>query len=123
MGDFVDEASRMIVDEPSTCFAVNMLPIVEQGDDFEEVSDWLPRIEVMINERLSQPIVAYAANALPRTVHDSDTNKVLYTVPGGGPFRLCFTAGWEVGLQVIEVRIQKTSGEVLTYNWHFFLEE
>lgn len=104
-------------------FDVRMESLVEEGDDFDSVDDFVPRVSVKIDDRLfSEPHGMTRTDASPTTFVDPDTGGV-FQIPGGAPFRLYYTMAREPGLHTVEVEIRRTSGEVVNYTWSFVLTE
>ena len=105
-------------------FDVRIKPLLEVGDFFDEVEEFFPRINVIIDgQPYPRPGYFLRTDAWHQTYVDPDTREPLYQVPGGTPFRLYYHMEREPGLHTVEVKIRKTSGEVVSYAWWFVLTE
>ena len=51
------DATYYMMPDPSLCFGIEMKEVLEVGDDFETIEEWLPRIEVQINGVKTEPVM------------------------------------------------------------------
>lgn len=105
-------------------FDVHMEPLIEEGDFFDTVNEFFPRISVKIDGQLyTEPKDFIRTDESQQRYIDSETGEALYQLPAGRPFSLYYPMEDTPGLHTVEVEIRKTSGEVASYSWSFLLTE
>lgn len=105
-------------------FDVHMEPLIEEGDFFDTVNEFFPRISVKIDGQLyTEPKDFIRTDESQQRYIDPETGEALYQLPAGRPFGLYYPMEHNPGLHTVEVEIRKTSGEIASYSWSFLLTE
>ena len=106
------------------CLSVSIQPLMDRGDSFDNVSQWLPRLQLTIDGNLQgRPVIAFT----------SDLYLGLQAIrrPGSFCFRfrresrqwLCYDFEFTAGSHILESAISRRSGAVERYRWWFILTE
>lgn len=118
-----EKYSSMVV-SGEVFFDVRMEPLIEEGDFFDTVNQFFPRIRVTIDGKLhTEPKDYITTDEWHQTIIDPETGEALYQLPAGRPFGLYYPMERTIGLHTVEVEIRKTSGEIVSYSWSFLLTE
>lgn len=122
--DELTEKYSSIAASGEVFFDVRLQELIEEGDIFNDVEEYFPRISARIDGQLyTEPQAYLRTNEWHQTYRNPETGEILYQLPGGMPFSLYYPMEREPGVHTVEVEIRKTSGEIVSYSWSFLLTE
>lgn len=105
---------------PGICFSiVDPSPFLERGD-FLSTEEWLSRISVTIDgELLLHYDVAEVTDLAGWEQTDPQTEEVLWRVPDGIPWLLCYATTLDVGEHTATITVNRTSSKQVSFSWSF----
>jgi hypothetical protein len=108
---------------PGICFSVTPVLLLEPGD-FPTAEEWLSRMYIIVDgKRITEYHSLLKTDTLGLGHRDPKTGEYLYQAPAGSPFRVCYAAALGIGTHTVTVVISKTSGEVASHSWSFYIVE
>ena len=110
--------------KPQVCISVRFQPLMDRGDSFENVSEWLPRLQLTINgDRQGRPVIAQTRDLGCESPRDPETGELLDQVPDCLGALLCYDNEFATEPHVVQAEISRTSGTVERYRWWFIVTE
>lgn len=101
----------------------NIRKLLEEGDNFFDVREFLPRINMTINGEVTPWEYYIFSDSYPGVGTDPVTGETTYSPPGGVPFGLSYPLEGHIGVNTMEIEITKTSGEIARYSWSILITE
>ena len=107
---------------PGVCVTFDVQPFLAPGN-FLSVEQLLTRFKAEIDgQQFAEPDYVFLRDSFGYSVFDPESGELLYEVPPGGPYFICFSTELEPGLHSVTFSGTKTSGKELSYSWSFTLE-
>lgn len=104
---------------PGICFSIWAFYFMEEGD-FPTPEEWLDKISFSVDDQEIEDYHSLLETDSPgRFYMDPVSELVLWKEPGGSPYCLCYAISLKKGDHMAKISVEKSSGEIGEFSWHF----